>query len=88
MYAGPRRNREPALALTDTGRRSELFDRWHEAGEARPEVAAADLLAVANGILPRADGSAPGSPPRAGSSSAWCSSTCADRHAVSSAAAR
>lgn len=57
--------RELALALTETGRRSELFERWHqamratasalllraqEAGEARPEVAAADLLALANGI--------------------------------------
>lgn len=56
--------RELALALTGPPR-SELFERWHEAmratasalvlraqqaGEARPEVAAADLLALANGI--------------------------------------
>jgi AcrR family transcriptional regulator len=59
--------RELALALTDdrAGRRSELFDGWHESmrttadalldrarrsGAVRPGVTAADLLALANGI--------------------------------------
>jgi AcrR family transcriptional regulator len=59
--------RELALALTDdrAGRRSALFDRWHEAmhttasallvraqraGAVRAELDVADLLALANGI--------------------------------------
>jgi AcrR family transcriptional regulator len=67
--------RELALALADdrAGRRSELFDRWHEAmrataetlldrarrdGTVRPEVRAADLLALANGIALSGDGAA------------------------------
>lgn len=54
-----------ALALAETGRRSELFDRWHEsmhstaatlltraqdAGAVRRDLGAVDLLALANGI--------------------------------------
>ena len=65
--------RELALALTDdrTGRRSELFGRWHDAmrataealldrarrdGTVRPDVRAADLLALANGVALTGDG--------------------------------
>ncbi len=67
--------RELALSLADdrAGRRSELFDRGHEAmrataealldrarrdGTVRPEIGAADLLALANGIALTGDGAA------------------------------